>query len=87
MLTYIFGDLLESQVTEYKAESARGNLKLELANNNWKLSIDYIQVYENVQIQVKRTFRTIQMEGEEVEFSDGLTELHTRSYQEILKGK
>ena len=40
-------------MTEYTAESARGNLKLELANNNWMLSIDYIQVYENVQIQVK----------------------------------
>ena len=73
-------------MTEFTAESARGNLKLELVNNNWMLSIDYIQVYENVQIQFKRTFRTIQMEGEEIEFSDGLTELHTHSYQEILKG-
>jgi UDP-N-acetyl-2-amino-2-deoxyglucuronate dehydrogenase len=34
----------------------------------------------------KRTYRTLQMEGEEIEFSDGFTELHTDSYKEILAG-
>ena len=50
------------------------------------MSIDYNQIPENVKLQGKRTYRTLQMEGEEIEFSDGFTELHTDSYKEILEG-
>jgi UDP-N-acetyl-2-amino-2-deoxyglucuronate dehydrogenase len=59
---------------------------LEKARVNWFLSIDYDDIPEAIKAQGKRTFRTLSMEGEEIEFSDGFTDLHTKSYAEILKG-
>ncbi len=86
MLTWIFGDVKENNVIRHTVEIAEGNLILEKANVNWFLSIDYDQIPEDVKAQGKRTFRTLNMEGQEIEFSDGFTELHTQSYQEILAG-
>ena len=34
----------------------------------------------------KKTFRTLSIDGEEFEFSQGFTELHTESYRQILAG-
>jgi UDP-N-acetyl-2-amino-2-deoxyglucuronate dehydrogenase len=53
---------------------------------NWFLSINYDDIPEAVKASGKRTFRSMLVEGEEIEFSDGFTDLHTRSYDEILKG-
>lgn len=86
MLTWVFGDVQENIVHEHSSDTARGFLHLERARVNWMLSIDYNQVPNDVKQQGKRTYRTLQMEGEEIEFSDGFTELHTRSYDEIIKG-
>ena len=86
MLTWVFGDVKENNVTRHSDDIAEGNLVLEKANVNWFLSIDYNQIPENIRLQGKRTFRTLNMEGEEIEFSDGFTELHTHSYQNILNG-
>lgn len=87
MLTWIFGDIVENKVSIHNTETAAGFLHLEKAKVNWFLSIDYNQVPEEVKLQEKRTYRTLQMEGEEIEFSDGFTELHTDSYKEILAGR
>ncbi len=86
MLTWIFGDVKENNVIQHTDDIAQGNLVLDKANVNWFLSIDYNQIPEEVRNQGKRTFRTLNMEGEEIEFSDGFTELHTHSYQNILNG-
>lgn len=86
MLTWVFGDVQENIVHKHTSDTASGFLKLERARVNWMLSIDYNQVPEDVKQQGKRTYRTLQMEGEEIEFSDGFTELHTRSYVEIIRG-
>ncbi|MCP9765341.1 Gfo/Idh/MocA family protein [Lacihabitans soyangensis] len=86
MLTWIFGDVKENNVIRHTDDLAEGHLVLEKANVNWFLSIDYNQIPEDVRLQGKRTFRTLNMEGEEIEFSDGFTELHTHSYQNILEG-
>jgi UDP-N-acetyl-2-amino-2-deoxyglucuronate dehydrogenase len=86
MLTWVFGDVQENIVHEHTFDTARGFLRLERARVNWMLSIDYNKVPDDVKQQGKRTYRTLQMEGEEIEFSDGFTELHTRSYEEIIKG-
>ena len=87
MLTWIFGDIIENRVDIHNEDTASGFLKLEKADADWFLSIDYNQIPENVKLQGKRTYRTLQMEGEEIEFSDGFTELHTDSYKAILEGK
>jgi UDP-N-acetyl-2-amino-2-deoxyglucuronate dehydrogenase len=86
MLTWIFGDIVENSVDIHNEDTASGFLKLEKADVDWFLSIDYNQIPENVKLQDKRTYRTLQMEGEEIEFSDGFTELHTDSYKAILEG-
>ncbi len=86
MLTWIFGDVVENQVHEHTTDAASGLLKLKQANVNWLLSIDYDRLPKEVRDSGKRTYRTLNLEGNEIEFSDGFTELHTRSYEEILKG-
>lgn len=86
MLTWIFGDVTENNVHEHANDIASGTLRLERANIHWLLSIDYDKIPKAVRESGKRTYRTLKMEGEEIEFSDGFTELHTRSYEEILKG-
>ncbi|MBL7790462.1 MAG: Gfo/Idh/MocA family oxidoreductase [Chitinophagales bacterium] len=87
MLTWIFGDIVENKVHRHDDDTAAGFLHLEKARINWFLSIDYHQIPEEVRLAGKRTYRTLSMEGEEIEFSDGFTELHTDSYREILAGR
>lgn len=86
MLIWIFGDVKSSSVTEHTAQTASGHLELEKADINWMLSIDANTLPEEAKAAGKRTFRTLTIDGEGFEFSDGFTELHTKSYEEILKG-
>jgi len=87
MLLWIFGDVKNIEMKSMDADSARGFLELERARVNWYLSINYNHIPEAVRAAGKRTYRSLKMEGEEIEFSDGFTELHTRSYANILDGK
>jgi UDP-N-acetyl-2-amino-2-deoxyglucuronate dehydrogenase len=86
MLIWIFGDVKENNVTKHTPDTASGNLALQRANVNWMLSIDANTLPEDVKASGKRTFRTLSIDGEEFEFSEGFTELHTKSYEEIIKG-
>ena len=87
MLMWIFGEVKENNVTEHSASTASGILELENASVNWRLSIDPNELPENVRAAGKRTFRALNIDGESFEFSDGFTELHTKSYENILAGK
>jgi UDP-N-acetyl-2-amino-2-deoxyglucuronate dehydrogenase len=87
MLTFIFGNIIENKVSIYSDETSAGFLQLERAKVNWFLSIDFNEVPEEIKLLGKRTYRTLKMEGEEIEFSEGFTELHTESYKEILAGR
>ena len=86
MLIWIFGDVKTNTVTEHTANTASGELELERANITWMLSIDANTLPDEAKAAGKRTFRTLTIDGEGFEFSDGFTELHTKSYDEILKG-
>lgn len=86
MLLWIFGPVKKVEVKSMDNESARGFLELERARVNWHLSINYNHIPEAVRAAGKRTYRSLKMEGEEIEFSDGFTELHTKSYANILSG-
>jgi UDP-N-acetyl-2-amino-2-deoxyglucuronate dehydrogenase len=86
MLMWIFGDVKEQHVESQSDDHASGVLHLQQANVKWFLSINYDHIPAEVKQSGKRTFRTLSMEGEEIEFSDGFTDLHTRSYQEIING-
>lgn len=87
MLTWIFGDVKENTVHTLKEEKAAGYLQLEKARIRWFLSIDFNDVPTKVKEKGQRTFRSITVDGEEIEFSGGFTDLHTVSYQEILAGR
>ncbi|MBL7874134.1 MAG: Gfo/Idh/MocA family oxidoreductase [Cyclobacteriaceae bacterium] len=86
MLLWIFGAIKESKLEKYELDHASGFIKLDKANVHWSLSINEEHLPESIKAQGKRTFRSLQMNGREIEFSDGFTDLHTISYQEILKG-
>jgi UDP-N-acetyl-2-amino-2-deoxyglucuronate dehydrogenase len=87
MLIWIFGAVNEVRVTKLEEDHASGFISLARARVNWFLSIDYNHIPDEVKAQGKRTFRTLSVEGEEIEFSEGFTDLHTTSYQAILQGK
>ena len=87
MLIWVFGQVKGLEVFERTEDTASGFIELERARVRWTLSIDYDRIPEHVRAQGKRTYRSLQMDGEEIEFSDGFTELHTRSYQAILNGE
>ena len=86
MLGWIFGDVQENIVHLREKNKASGFLEFEKARVRWFLSIDENYLPINVKEKGQRTFRSITVNNEEVEFSDGFTDLHTLSYQEILKG-
>ncbi|MFZ4401584.1 MAG: Gfo/Idh/MocA family oxidoreductase [Bacteroidales bacterium] len=86
MLTWIFGDVKQNKVHKYETERAAGYLELEKARVRWFLSIDYNDIPENIKALGQRTFRSITVENQEIEFSGGFTDLHTQSYQHILNG-
>ncbi len=87
MLTWIFGDVKENRVNFLKEDKAAGYLELERARVRWFLSIDYEDIPQQVKETGQRTFRSITIDGEEIEFSGGFTDLHTVSYEKILAGQ
>jgi len=86
MLSWIFGTVTENRVHLLNRDSASGYLEFKKARVRWFLSIDYNNVPDDIKVQGKRTYRSIKVNGEEIEFSSGFTELHNKSYKEILKG-
>lgn len=86
MLTWIFGDLLENVVHIKTPKANAGYLRLKHARVRWFLSVNYDYIPDAVKAQEQRTYRSITVDGEEIEFSGGFTDLHTRSYEEILAG-
>ena len=87
MLTWVFGDALENNVAFHELTRAGGELKLEKANVNWHLSIDENDLPDEAKQNGQRTFRSIKIDDESFEFSEGFTDLHTVCYQKILDGK
>lgn len=86
MLHFVFGDL-QQNVVHYKSPTkAAGYLEYERARVRWFLSVDSTDLPREVQGK-KTTYRSILIDGEEVEFSDGFTDLHTVSYKKILSNE
>jgi len=85
MLGWIFGDLKGMELEIYKPEKAGGKLYFEKANVHWFLSVDAHDLPGEA--KDKRTYRRINIEGQELEFSEGFTDLHTHSYSCILNEK
>jgi UDP-N-acetyl-2-amino-2-deoxyglucuronate dehydrogenase len=87
MLTWVFGEASGNTVHMINEQKAGGLLKLQHANVRWFLSVDYLDIPEDVRKAGKRTFRSLLMGDQEIEFSDGFTDLHTEMYREIIAGR
>jgi len=87
MLHFIFGDLQQNIVHHSADTKAGGYLEYENARVRWFLSVDVEDVPEAIRAKGQRTYRSITVDGEEIEFSGGFTDLHNRSYEEILAGR
>lgn len=86
MLHFVFGELKANVVHLSTPTKAAGYLEYSRARVRWFLSIDVNDVPEAERAKGKRTYRAITADGVDIEFSGGFTDLHTRSYQEILTG-
>ena len=86
MLSWIFGDLKQNIVHINDHDRSAGYLEFEKARVRWFLSINYDLIPDEIKKSGKRTYRSITIEGKELEFSDGFTDLHTISYNEIING-
>ncbi len=86
MLIWIFGNVKQNIVHILEPDKAAGYLDLEKARIKWFLSLDYNDIPEKIKLQGARTYRSITINQEEIEFSGGFTDLHTTSYQNILNG-
>ena len=87
MLQWIFGPVKENIVHVMSFDRVAGYLGLEKARVRYFLSINADCLPENAVQGEKRTYRTLNIDGDEFEFSQGFTELHTLSYQKILAGE
>lgn len=85
MLIWVFGAVKTNEVHAMKADYASGYIELEHARVRWFLSINYNHIPAAIRASGKRTYRSITMEGEEIEFSEGFTDLHTVSYKHVIE--
>lgn len=86
MLAFVFGPLKGQRAHLRETDCAGGYLEYEKADVRWFLSVNRDDLPPGVQGQ-KTTYRSITMDGEEIEFSEGFTDLHTRSYEQIIAGQ
>jgi len=87
MLGWIFGEVKNNVVNISEFNKAGGYLELKNARVRWFLSLDYKDIPAEAKEKGQRTFRSVTVEGEEVEFSEGFTDLHTATYREIIEGR
>jgi UDP-N-acetyl-2-amino-2-deoxyglucuronate dehydrogenase len=86
MLTWIFGSVKQNVCHVSDEGKAAGFLELERARVRWFLSVNYDLIPDHIKATGQRTYRSITVEGEEIEFSGGFTDLHTKSYEAVLEG-
>ena len=86
MLCWIFGDVEENIVHVKTPDTNAGYFKLKNATVRWFLSVNYDYIPQEIRDSGMRTYRSITVDGDEIEFSGGFTDLHTKSYEHILSG-
>lgn len=86
MLYFLFGENTQNLIHHRTADTAAGYLQFERARVRWMLSINRANLPSQTPAD-QTTYRSITVNGEEIEFSGGFTDLHTVSYQRILLGQ
>lgn len=86
MLSWVFGKKKHIEVHIHAHDRAAGFIELDKARIRWFLSINEETLPKHIREKGQRTFRSFTLEGREIEFSDGFTDLHTQSYRSIMDG-
>ncbi|MDC0244864.1 Gfo/Idh/MocA family oxidoreductase [Pseudomonadota bacterium] len=86
MLGWIFGDIKNNEVHLKQRDASAGYLEFQYAKVRWFLSVNYDYIPDEVKDSGQRTYRSINIDGNEMEFSGGFSDLHTKSYKQILSG-
>ncbi len=87
LLLWLFGSVGGIKVYHSDDERMSGFIELERARVRWFLSVDTQDLPSQAKANGKTTYRSITVDGHEVEFSEGFTDLHTRVYEETLAGR
>ena len=87
LLVWLFGDVQSSAVHLREQKRAAGTMALANADVEWYLSAEASDLPFEPQPGAKTTFRAITVDGQQLEFSEGFTDLHTRVYEEVLAGR
>jgi UDP-N-acetyl-2-amino-2-deoxyglucuronate dehydrogenase len=86
VLLWLFGDVEDCELHVNEPTHMAGFLSLEKARVRWLLSVDRDEVPESEDAPGQSTYRSMRVDGEEIEFSTGFTDLHTRIYEDVLAG-
>ena len=87
LLVWLFGDVQRSEVHLREPKRAAGTLALSNADVQWYLSAESVDLPFAPEPGKRTTYRSLTVDGEQLEFSDGFTDLHTRVYEEVLAGR
>jgi len=87
MLGWVFGNIQKNESHLKQADANAGYLEFKHAKVRWFLSVNYDYIPKDVKATGQRTYRSITVDGKEIEFSGGFTDLHTASYQHIIEGQ
>lgn len=86
MLGWVFGDIKKNEVHLKQRDVNAGYLEFQHAKVRWFLSVNYDYIPEDIKDSGQRTYRSITVDGNKVEFSEGFADLHTESYKQIFLG-
>ncbi|MFT5523063.1 MAG: UDP-N-acetyl-2-amino-2-deoxyglucuronate dehydrogenase [Pirellulaceae bacterium] len=86
VLTWLFGSVQRSQLHLANRQKMSGVLELESARVRWFLSVDHNDLPVSVRKAGQHAYRSLTIDGQEIDFSDGFTDLHTEQYRRILNG-
>jgi len=86
MLLWVFGEVERSEVYRREDNRACGYLQLARADVRWYLSLDPVDLPDDARAADQTTHRSVLIDGQAFEFSQGFTDLHTRVYQDVLQG-
>ena len=87
MLVWLFGPLEHIEIHVSNERTCSGVMELANASVSWFLSIDSLYIPKELQKQDQRTYRSIRIDDQEIEFSDGFSDLHTKIYERTLTGR
>jgi UDP-N-acetyl-2-amino-2-deoxyglucuronate dehydrogenase len=87
LMIWLFGEVEEIILEDYTPKRAAGFLELERANVQWTLSVDKSELPRECIAANKNSFRQMLINGTPIRLDEGMENLHTACYREILSGK